>query len=143
MITEIYMTLIMAVGGLGFAIGGSGYKWVRRYLMPVVIAVLCYLAGVGYERCLGYGLTYIGVLHLGYGESLPYWRKTLTAIAYVTPTFFLGFTFWQVLAPVIFIVMFWLSNQKATAEMFQWKIVEFLTGTYYAVVAAYLIGGYA
>jgi hypothetical protein len=57
----------------------------------------------------------------------------------VLPTLALGFTIWQIITPIAFIVMFKLSNWKPLSKDFVWKIVEFITGVLVGVTVAQLI----
>lgn len=137
--TEWLMILAMGFGGMMFAAGGTGPKFVRRYIMPLALGAVAFFGGIIWWRALSYSLTQLGTLHMGYGQSLPYWRKMITAIAYVLPTLFIGFSPWQIIAPLGFILMFILSNWKPTANIFVWKIVEFFTGALYGAVIAHLL----
>ena len=138
---EWLMIVSMGIGGILFAVGGTGPKWVRRYVMPFALGVTAYFAGIELWRCIAFWLTLTGTLHLGYGEKLPYWRKALTFIAYVLPTLFIGFTPWQPTAVLIMLGLFALSNWKLSADMFVWKICEFLMGSSLGIILAHLIGG--
>jgi len=40
---EILMIACMGTGGILFAIGGTGYKWARRYVMPILLTVFLWL----------------------------------------------------------------------------------------------------
>lgn len=139
---EWLMILCMGFGGTCFAIGGTGPKWVRRIVLPILFGVISLVGGVVWYRCLIYSITQYGMLTLGYGESLPIWRKVITAIAYILPTLILGFSFWQIIFPISFILMFKLSNTKITANLFVWKIVEFLTGSLLGVTVAHILKDY-
>lgn len=136
---EWLMIVTMGVGGVLFAVGGTGPKWARRYIMPFVLGITAYFAGVELWKCLAFWATLTGTLHLGYGEKLPYWRKAITFIAYVLPTLFLGFTVWQPVIAVSMLLLFLLSNIRLTANMFVWKICEFLMGAGLGIIIAHLI----
>lgn len=132
----------MAAGGLCFAIGGTGFKWVRRYLMPCLLAGLAIWGGSIWWKCLCMALTMMIALCLPYGERTPYPVKFLVGCCFVAPTAFLGFTWWQIITPVAFILMFWASNAKATDRIFFWKAVEFITGALIGVtVSSFLVWG--
>ena len=133
------MILGMALGGILFAIGGTGYKWARRFVLPVALGGIALWAGIEWWRCLAMTLGLIFSFHLGYGSSLPYWRKIITAISFVLPTITIGISLWQIFTPCLFILMFWLSNAKYWARLFPWKCVEFLTGTFIAIIVIQLI----
>jgi hypothetical protein len=136
---EWLMILGMALGGVLFAAGGTGFKWARRFLLPIALGTVALWAGIDIWRCVSMALGLILSLHLGYGQSLPYWRKALTAVSFVLPTMFIGFSLWQVFTPVSFLAMFWLSNSKYFGRLFPWKIVEFNTGVMIGCTVVQLI----
>ena len=122
----IQLTLITASTFL-FALGGThitdkikGKKWLRRYLLPLIIGVLTGNWLIGF--------LYIIAFSLGYGESKPYWYKFLVGVALIVPSFLLGLTPWQAITPVVFITLFALSNWKCTAKHFPWIICEAVFG---------------
>jgi len=137
---EILMIICMTSGGLLFALGGYRWKWMRRFVLPVVLGGCALLAGIEWWRCLVMASLMIGALCLPYGERTPYWAKFLVGISFISPTFLLGFNVWQIITPICFIGMFVLSNTKWWSGQFQWKLVEFITGGLIGVTVAQLIG---
>lgn len=136
---EWLMIASMGLSGTLFAIGGTGFKPARRFILPFILGLIAFLGGVLWWKCLIVwgGLT--GAFCLPYGSKTPYWLKFLVGITFILPTLALGFTIWQIITPIAFILMFFLSNWKNTANEFTWKIVEFLTGTLIGVTIARLI----
>lgn len=137
---EYLMILSMGICGVLFALGGTGFKWARRFVMPFILAVIALFCTIVWWKCLAMAFLMAGALCLPYGERTPYWGKFLVGCAFVAPTLFLGFTWWQVITPIAFIIMFKLSNISATNKVFLWKIVEFLTGVLIGATFASLIG---
>lgn len=125
---EYAMIIGMCAGGTLFAVGGTGYKWARRFLLPAIWALLCFIMGFNLIKCCLIFAGYAAVFSLGYGESKPYWYKMLVGISYGLPSLVLGFSVWNILIPLIFISLFVLSNTKNTAKDFPWKICEFIFG---------------
>ena len=117
----------MTGGGLLGAVGGTGWKPARRFLLPALLGVVAILAGCIWWKCLLMTIGFVGAFSLPYGERTPYWLKFLVGCAFVLPTAILGFSAWQIITPVAFIIMFFLSNWKPTAKIFFWKACEFLT----------------
>lgn len=122
-----------------FAIGGTGFKPVRRFLLPIVLAGLVLWSGVIWWKCAIMAAGLMIAFCLPYGERTPYWAKALVANADVLPTLILGFSWWQIITPNLFLLMFWLSNWKPTANIFSWKFVEFLTGSFIGITVASLL----
>jgi len=133
------MIASMGLGGILFAIGGTGFKPARRYILPFCLGVITILSGVIWWKCLVVLFGTMAAFHLPYGSKTPYWVKFLVGCTFILPTIVLGFTLWQIITPVAFILMFRLSNWKFFSGEFVWKIVEFLTGTLIGVTIAKLI----
>ena len=130
---ELLIAGYLAASGFLFALGGTIHKSYRRYGIPAM--TLCYALYAGqpiFISAVSAVLLHIA-LRLGYGEDKTYLYRAGVAIAYVMPTFLFGFTLWQIITPVIFLVMFYLSNHQATEADFKWKIVEFATGVTIAI----------
>ena len=129
---EYAIIVYMVSAGTLFAVGGTWKKLVRRFGLPIATAVfLAFLPIPIWKVLLSSGLLCVA-LHLGYGETKPYWYKGLVAVAYVLPSLVLGFTVWQVITPLVFVGMFYFSNHYFKAD-FPWKVVEFITGVCIAV----------
>lgn len=136
---ELLMIIAMTVSPLLFMLGGWKWKWMRRFLLPVVLGGLVVLSGAEWWRCAAMASLMIGVFCLPYGERTPYWGKFLVGCLFVAPTLFIGFNIWQIITPIIFIAMFWLSNSSFWGRMFPWKIVEGTTGFLIGVTVSQLI----
>lgn len=143
---EWLMILTMALGGILFAAGGTdipkigGQKWLRRFILSIILGVVAYYCGLETWRVIGMSIGLCIAFHLPYGSKHSYLVKTLTACCFTAPTIFIGFDVWQAITPVAFLGMFWLSNNRFTARFFPWKVVEFLTGVYIAITVNQLIG---
>ena len=136
---EYLMITSMGLGGILFAWGGTGFKPARRFILPFILGILAMLAGFSALKCSIMALGLVIAFCLPYGQKYPYWVKFLVGCAFVVPTLILGYTIWQILTPIAFIVMFKLSNWKPLANEFVWKICEFGTGTLIGVTVAQLI----
>jgi hypothetical protein len=133
MVTEWQMIALMATSGVLFAVGGTGYKWARRFLLPAVFGAFNLYQGVSWWQCLGFTVGLSAVLHPGYGDRANYWKRALLFTGYGVVYFWLGFTWWIVIIPPLFLGIFTLSNWKGTAEAFFWKGCEFLWGVILAL----------
>lgn len=133
------MIAAMSTGGICFAIGGTGFKFVRRFIMPFLLGLLCYFAGIALWRDIAFAATASGILCLGYGEKTPYWEKATIFMGYGLTTLWVGFTWWLILIGPLCLLLFCLSNSKFTSSTFVWKICEFLFGTFIGCAIANLI----
>ena len=136
---EILQVIAMGSGGILGAIGGIGPKYVRRFILPFVLGLVAVLAGFSVLKCILMALGFIIAFSLPYGERRPYWFKFIVGCTFVAPTLILGFSWWQIITPIIFIIMFKLSNTKLTANVFFWKAIEFLTFGLVGITVASLI----
>ena len=136
---ELLMIIAMGSGGVLGALGGYRWKWLRRFVLPTILGLIAILGGCNALMSLYMTIGLIIAFCLPYGEKTPYWLKFLVGCAFVAPTLFLGFTIWQVITPIAFIVMFKLSNMAKWASQFAWKIVEFITFSLVGVTVAQLI----
>jgi len=147
----VYILMMMFGGGL-FALGGWGVNppvwwqtkaW-RRFALPIIYMLLMwwmtYYKPIQPWQFIGSGLVMVGVLHLGYGEKHPWivpWKdgkfkysKLMVGFSYVLPALFYGWTWWLLITPVVFMVLFALSNWGKTCQDFVWKVCEFLIGVF-------------
>lgn len=127
--------ILAPIGAMLFAIGGTGFKWARRYVMPVVLCGGWWLGRLLlhsdttliWQAPLACALMIV-VMHLGYGDGKGWIWRAFVAFSYTASTVPLGFSWWQVITPVVFIGLFWLSNWKYTANIIVWKCVELSCG---------------
>ena len=136
---ELLAIFAMASGGLLFSLGGYKWKWARRFVLPVALALCAFFGGNDWWRCLGMMLGMIAAFHLGYGEGKGWLWRAFVGVCFVAPTLFLGFTFWQIITPVLWLAMFWLSNNKVFSFLFKWKVVEFSTGVLIGITVSQFI----
>lgn len=136
---EWWMILSMVLGGGLFAVGGTGFKWARRFLLPCLLGIIALLSGVAIWRCAAYAVTQAVTFCLPYGERTPYWLKFIVFMSYALPSLFFGFTWWQVITPVVCFGCFCLSNTAWAGRTFIWKICEFIMGSVVGITVASLI----
>jgi hypothetical protein len=136
---EWFMIALMVLGVACFSIGGTGYRFVRFAIMPLLMGLIAYFSAIPLWRDLLFACSLGVVLTLGYGEKIPYWRKALTFSGYSLATLWLGFSWWQVLSPPLILLIFFLSNWKVTSSIFRWKICEASFGFLIAVIVADII----
>jgi len=121
---EIISIICMGSGVILFALGGTGFKWARRFLLPAILAGMALLSGFAWWACLGYAVAQAVTLCLPYGERTPYPVKGLVFASYALPSLFFGFTAWQIILGAGCFGFFIMSNWDKTARSFPWKICE-------------------
>jgi hypothetical protein len=143
--SEWMMIASIAFGTILFPAGGThipgigGQKWLRRYLMPVLLGGIALLSGFPAWTVACYTIGLIVALTLGYGETKPYWYKFLVFCGYSAPSLFLGLTIWQAITPVVLLLLFWLSNRPGIAKDVPWKVWEASAGFLIGVTLAVLM----
>lgn len=116
------------IGAALWRIGGSGFKWARRYGLPVLIALNAYIRKHKAARLLLFPLL-LASFSSGYGESHPYVHKLAVSISWIIPRLhFLGFSWLAVIIPPVWIFLFYLSNHKLYARYFKWHWIELVIG---------------
>ncbi len=137
--TEWLMIAALTLSGSCFAIGGTGFKWVRRYILPILLGVCCFFAKIALWKIGCFVVSLSVILHLGYGERTPYLLKAAIFSGYGLACAWLGFSWFIIISPLLIIALFYLSNNKLTSSIFVWKICEFLMGTYIGCIVANII----
>lgn len=146
---NMWIILLMLGGGL-WALGGEqltttipGKKWIRRFILPVVLgAFLYWWSHQELWKVVTFAILSGGAYHLPYGDSSPWWGfqmngrtripKWLTAILIIAPALFFGFSWWVPAFPFLFLGLFALS--KIGGDDFSWFLVSFFYGCF--IVAA-------
>lgn len=138
---ELLMIISMTSGGLFGSLGGYKWKWMRRYLLPVIFGSVIWISGFEFYKALIITILFMIGFSLPYGEKTSYPIKFLVAGSWSLITLLLGFTIWQLIAPIVFIILFILSNSKFKwlAEEFSWKICEFIAFSNVGIIISILI----
>jgi len=77
---------------------------------------------------------------LGYGDGRNWWQRFFVGCCYAIPLLAIGINPWMAVIPVIFIVLFYLSNRPGVfADTVVWKIVEYVIGTSIGIAVAYFV----
>lgn len=141
-IMAVGVSPLFALGGTDLTVGGTGYKWLRREVLPLLWGLLALITGFEWWRCLAMAVCFDGVFRLPYGDRTPKWLKLFVFLAYPLPTLWLGFNSWQLIAGAL-CFMFWaLSNWKPTARIFEWVISCLLIGVFLGVTVGQLIASH-
>lgn len=133
---ELAQMIFMGAGAVLGPLGGYKYKWLRRFLLPGIWLLFLLLTDMptipSILTCIGLCVAFC----LPYGENTPWPIKALVGNSYAAPTLFLGLTPWQIIVPIVFMGMFWLSNKT---KFIPWKVWEFLIFGCVGIVLAVLI----
>ena len=124
-----------------FAIGGTGYKWARRYVMPVCIAAIAMLNGISWYMSALSCVLLIIALCLPYGDSLPHkfrWViRYLVILSYFAALLPLGLTAFPLITAAVGCSLFYASIRG----WLTWKIVELTLGFLIGITAAGILCG--
>ena len=141
--TETITLIIVIVSIILWRLGGMGIcpfkKGWRRYILPLWFFLCGILLKAPLLPLLGAVVLSAASYTLPYGKDTPYWLKLAYAFLWTAPTLLLGLSLWQIIIPVVFVAIFWLSNQKWTQNAFSWVICEIITGTGIGVLWAQLL----
>jgi len=136
---ELLMIITMGVSGILGALGGYKWKWLRRFVLPILLGIVALTAGKPPLMCLYMSVGMVIAFCLPYGERTPYWLKFVVGCCFVAPTLFIGFSWYQIITPIVFIVLFRLSNWKPFANIVFWKAWEFIVFSMVGITVASLI----
>lgn len=126
--TETYEFLIIIFSSILWRLGGWKWKGFRRYLLPLAMLLFGWKV-VGFTPNLVWAcLMSCLIYHFGYGEEHKDWERIVIAIGYGAATLPLGFTIWQMIVPIVWLSLWWLSNSRLR-NSFGWGLVEILFGT--------------
>lgn len=136
---ELNYIFIPAICWMLFALGGFRWKPWRRFGIPIVLGLGCLLNKADLWHILAVAGISCFVLHLGYGEGKSWLWRAFVGALYGCIALPLGFSLWQVILPVVFIGLFWLSNNKYTKGLMVWKVIEGMTGLFIGITVAHLL----
>lgn len=92
--TETTIIALLAAGGVLWAVGGSGLKFLRRFLWPVLCAGLLAFSGVSLLTSLGVCLGLIVVSSAPYGDSTPWPLRIAVFAALPAPALAINMNAW-------------------------------------------------
>lgn len=125
--TELTIILMTGFSTVLFAIGGTGHKWARRYVIPMIFAGGLTVSGVPLSAVISSCGLLVIALCLPYGDSVPKrYQRTLTGVVFSIPSLTVGFSIWAVVLTVVTPVLFALSQHKdpRISKIFTWKLCE-------------------
>lgn len=141
---ELFMVFIPGLSWILFALGGTqisdkvpGWKGWRRFILPLIYAAATIYAGFAFWQATLVSAIACLVYSLPYGERTKWPVKLLVAVGYGWISVPVGISAWNFVTVGLFILLFVLSNTKATASTVTWKIVEGFVGAAVGVQLAY------
>lgn len=146
--SELWMVFLPAISWILFALGGTqisdtikGKKWIRRFILPVILGLLVYFAGFAIIRAIAVTLISSIAFHQGYGERATWIKRWLVFLSYGAISLPIGISWWNLICVVGCIVLFVLSNFKFTAKTFTWKFCEGFFGLLIGMQLSFLLAG--
>jgi len=130
---EVNQIILLTMCPAMFMVGGTGYLWVRRLALPILIGDIFWASELQLAKCVLMAVLFYGVFTLPYGDRSTWLERFIVGCCYSIPIYFIGGTYWQVVIPIVFILTFWLSR----TDGLKWKVVEGFTGF---LIAVALIG---
>jgi hypothetical protein len=127
------LTMVWSAGL--FAVGGTRGKYWRRFVLPAGLAGVASLYAPWWT-CIGYCVTTMAVLHLGYGDRCSWLKRSLIFTGYGVTSLWFGLSWWVIVVPSVCMALFFLSNFKLTEKSFSWKLIECLWG--FLIAAAFV-----
>jgi len=142
--------MVLPITGILSQIGGTWFKWARRYVIPVVAAgMVWYFTGHFYWQLIPMMLGMYGAFCLPVtlkGDGIPeHWLNwlwlPLWGILICSGVLWLHLGYWLIsLTFGLFLaILVALSNVPACAKFFQWKMVEFFEGVLPLIPLCYFI----
>jgi hypothetical protein len=143
---EWYLILSCLAGTFLFVAGGTeipffktGFKWLRREILPLIWGLLALSAGFEWWRCLAFAVCQDVAFRLPYGDRTPTWLKLIVFMALPLPSLWFGFTVWQIISGLLCFILWALSNWKPTANIMSWVIACLLMGAALGITIGKLI----
>ena len=129
---------LFAAGGTEVKATGRGYKWMRRFVMPVGMGIIASLHAVWWLALI-YAVILCATLHPGYGDRCNWFKRVGIFTSYGLSSLLFGWSWWVVVTPVVLSLLFLASNWKPIATSFFWKSFELLAG---GLIALCFIGAF-
>jgi len=136
---EILQMICIGSGGVLFMVGGFRWKWLRRFLLPVLFSACVLMAGHEGRQALIIAGGYMLAFCLPYGDKTNNIVRFLIFCCFIIPSIELGFTLWQIISPIIIFITMLLSRWKTTQNIIFHKAWEFITGTTIGITIASLL----
>lgn len=132
--------ILAPIGAACFAIGGTGFKWMRRFVLPAIMVLLCLINGIVWWQWLAMGICSIIAYCLPYGDSLGnnWWSgilRSLVIASYFGALCWIGISWFMLIAWGLLTFMFIISKLGSLT----WKVWELTTGFLIGITLASLL----
>jgi hypothetical protein len=145
---ELWIVFLPGLSSVLFALGGTevsreikGQKWLRRYVLPVVLGLSVYFAGFAPGWAVAVTVISAICFPQGYGEKASWAKRVLIFTGYGCISLPIGISWWNLMCVIGCIGLFALSNWKVTADTFVWKTCEIIMGFLVGMQVAFLLSG--
>lgn len=118
---EYAFIIVPAVAWVLFALGGTGFKWARRFVLPLFLGVAGAILGLSVLKAILLVLVLIVALCLPYGSNSPIFVRILTISAYSAAFLVVKVSPFCLIPALTFGLLYWLSLKY---NWLTWKIVE-------------------
>lgn len=145
---ELYLVFLPSVSFLLFSLGGTeinhrvtGWKGWRRIVLPIFYYCICVLSGVDVIKAALIMFISIGVFRLGYGQAKSVRQRVIIAILYMMISLPIGFSPWNLITGMSFVMLYHLSNTAIINSVFTWKLVEGVIGLLCGIQIGIILAG--
>lgn len=145
---ELWLVFIPPVSWILFALGGSqisstikGQKWIRRFVLPTILAICVFVVQFAWWQSLAVFAISCLALHLGYGDRASWGLRGAIFLLYGAISLPIGVSYWNAITPIACLLMMFFSRIKFLNDTFVWKCVEGFMGLLIGIQVAYLLAG--
>ena len=122
-LTVLWCSVTYWLGGQELPLIGRGYKWIRRFGLPIGLFIgLCILGAVWWKAAIACTLL-SAALHIGYQNRV--WKYTASAICMAGPSLILGWH-WTLVLPITYHTAYGAISLRD--NKFRWVYVGLLMG---------------
>ena len=136
---EFLQLIMVCLSPLLFSLGGFRWKWLRRYILPLLLGICLIIGSIPLIKAAGCVILLGVALCLPYGERTPYWAKLGVFCLYGLPSLIVGFSWWVVISPIVMLGLFKISNTKWGQNIVYHRIFEAVSGLFIGITYASII----
>jgi hypothetical protein len=118
---------LFAAGGTEIKTTGRGYKWMRRFVLPIGMGIIAAFNSTWWQAII-YAVALCSVLHLGYGDRCNWIKRIGIFVGYGAVSLVFGWSWWVVATPTVLSLLFLASRWKPLSTTVFWKSWETIAG---------------